>query len=206
PADILITTPESLYLMLTSNARETLRGVHTVIVDEVHALVPNKRGAHLAISLERLHRLAEAPPQRIGLSATQNPLEEVARYLGGCGVAELLSCSADTLERSTPATQPPRPVVIVNTAEKKNLQLKIEVPVEEMAKLGDPSVDIPTGPAASAPGRSSIWPAIYPRLLELIRAHRSTLVFANSRRLAERLAAALNELAGETLVQAHHGS
>src|SRR5205814_4584768 len=83
PADILITTPESLYLMLTSNARETLRGVHTVIVDEVHALVPNKRGAHLAISLERLSRLCDAPPQRIGLSATQNPLDEVARYLGG---------------------------------------------------------------------------------------------------------------------------
>ena len=87
PADILITTPESLYLMLTSNARETLRGVHTVIVDEVHALVPNKRGAHLALSLERLERNCEKPPQRIGLSATQNPLEEVARYLSGFGVS-----------------------------------------------------------------------------------------------------------------------
>jgi ATP-dependent Lhr-like helicase len=183
PADILITTPESLYLMLTSNARETLRGVHTVIVDEVHALVPNKRGAHLAISLERLTRLCDAPPQRIGLSATQNPLEEVARYLGGG-----------------------RAITIVNTAEKKQLILRVEVPVEEMAKLGDPSVDIPSGPAASAPGRASIWPAIHPRLLELIRAHRSTLIFVNSRRLAERMAAALNELAGETLVQAHHGS
>ena len=84
PADILITTPESLYLLLTANARELLRGVHTVIVDEVHALVPNKRGAHLALSLERLARICDTPPQRIGLSATQNPLEEVARFLGGC--------------------------------------------------------------------------------------------------------------------------
>src|SRR5213075_1605140 len=148
---ILITTPESLYLMLTSNARETLRGVHTVIVDEVHALVPNKRGAHLAISLERLARLCDVPPQRIGLSATQNPLDEVARFLGGVGAL---------------ATGNRQQVTIVNTAEKKQLALRVEVPVEEMAKLGDPSVDIPSGPAASAPGRASIWPAIHPRLLE----------------------------------------
>ncbi len=200
PADILITTPESLYLMLTSNARETLRGVHTLIVDEVHALVPNKRGAHLAISLERLARLCDAPPQRIGLSATQNPLEEVARYLGG--VATAVSAVGPAAE----AAAATRNVTIVNTEEKKQLSLRVEVPVEEMAKLGDPSIDIPTGPAASAPSRASIWPAIHPRLLEHIRAHRSTLIFVNSRRLAERLAAALNELAGETLVQAHHGS
>src|SRR5262245_16249978 len=179
PADILITPPESLYLMLTSNARETLRGVHTVIVDEVHALVPNKRGAHLAISLERLARLCDAPPQRIGLSATQSPLEEVARYLGGYVLHDA------------------RPVTVVNTQEKKQLVLRVEVPVEEMAKLSER--DIESGPAAQ--GRASIWPAIHPRLLELIRAHRSTLIFVNSRRLAERMAAALNELAGETLVQ-----
>src|SRR5205085_5052113 len=132
PADILITTPESLYLMLTSNARETLRGVHTVIVDEVHALVPNKRGAHLAISLERLHRLADAPPQRIGLSATQNPLEEVARYLGGRhpersegpgGAGGAQSSSSAPPARSTTW----RPVTIINTAEKKQLQLRVEV-------------------------------------------------------------------------------
>src|SRR5262245_55945547 len=183
PSDILITTPESLYLMLTSNARETLRGVHTVIVDEVHALVPNKRGAHLAISIERLTRLSDAPPQRTAAAAAQTPPGEVARYLGGG-----------------------RDITIVNTAEKKQLQLQVEVPVEDMAKLGDPSIDIPAGPAASAPGRASIWPAIHPRLLALIRAHRSTLIFVNSRRLAERMAAALNELAGQTLVQAHHGS
>ncbi|HEV2719155.1 MAG TPA: DEAD/DEAH box helicase, partial [Thermoanaerobaculia bacterium] len=177
PADILITTPESIYLMLTSNAREMLRGVDTVIVDEIHALVPNKRGAHLALSLERLARLTEKPPQRIGLSATQRPLEEVAKFLG-------------------------RDVTIVDTEEKKQFVFKVEVPVEEMAKLAER--DVETGPAAQ--GRASIWPAIHPRLLELIRAHRSTLIFVNSRRLAERLAAALNELAGETLVQAHHGS
>src|SRR5947208_13858616 len=108
PADILITTPESLYLMLTSNARESLRGVHTVIVDEVHALVPNKRGAHLAISLERLQRLCDAPPQRIGLSATQNPLEEVARYLGGRHPSLTLGMTW-------------RAVVIIDTEEKKQL-------------------------------------------------------------------------------------
>ena len=178
PADILITTPESIYLMLTSNAREVLRGVDTVIVDEIHALVPNKRGAHLALSLERLARITDKPPQRIGLSATQRPLEEVAKYLSS------------------------GPVTIIDTEEKKKFALKVQVPVEEMAKLAER--DIESGPAAQ--GRASIWPAIHPRLLELIREHRSTLIFVNSRRLAERLAAALNELAGETLVQAHHGS
>ncbi|MEK6373680.1 MAG: crosslink repair DNA glycosylase YcaQ family protein [Acidobacteriota bacterium] len=218
PADILITTPESLYLMLTSNVREALRGVHTVIVDEVHALVPNKRGAHLAISLERLERVCEKPPQRIGLSATQNPLDEVARYLGGChperregsvwagGAEGEISAPPTHSDPSLTLGMTGRPVTIVNTGEKKQLILRVEVPVEEMAKLGDPSIDIPTGPASSSPSRASIWPAIHPRLLELIRAHRSTLIFVNSRRLAERMAAALNELAGETLVQAHHGS
>jgi ATP-dependent Lhr-like helicase len=181
PTDILITTPESIYLMLTSNVRELLRGVETVIIDEIHALVPNKRGAHLAVSLERLARLTEKPPQRIGLSATQHPLEEVARFLGGG-----------------------RAISIVDTGEKKKLALRVEVPVEEMARLGEVA-GLPSGPA-QAESRTSIWPAIYPRLLELIRQHRSTLLFVNSRRLAERLAAALNELAGETLVQAHHGS
>src|SRR5438874_3449498 len=121
PADILITTPESLYLMLTSNARESLRGVHTVIVDEVHALVPNKRGAHLAISLERLARLCDAPPQRIGLSATQNPLEEVARYLGG--YVGRTSARPDGLKPVLHDTHAARPVTIVNTAEKKQLSL-----------------------------------------------------------------------------------
>jgi ATP-dependent Lhr-like helicase len=249
PADILITTPESLYLMLTSNARETLRSVETVIIDEIHALVPNKRGAHMALSLERLNLLCERPPQRIGLSATQRPLEEVARFLGGCEGGRVKVPSArwpvagalpvDSHESSeeceypndlssghrTPGTghdssdnastvhdefedhRSPRfrPVTIVDTGEKKKLKLTVEVPVEEMARLGEDE-GIRSGPASAGPKRSSIWPAIHPRLLELIRSHQSTLIFVNSRRLSERMAAALNELAGETLVQAHHGS
>ncbi|HYS53124.1 MAG TPA: crosslink repair DNA glycosylase YcaQ family protein [Thermoanaerobaculia bacterium] len=204
PTDILITTPESIYLMLTSNVREMLRGVDTIIVDEIHAIVPNKRGAHLALSLERLSRLTEKPPQRIGLSATQRPLDEVARFLGGFEVAQSRGLGAE--EPRDPATAQPRnrPITIIDTGEKKQLSLRVEVPVEEMAKLGEVK-GLPSGPA-QAESRTSIWPAIHPRLLELIRAHRSTLLFVNSRRLAERLAAALNELAGETLVQAHHGS
>jgi ATP-dependent Lhr-like helicase len=212
-ADILITTPESLYLLLTSNAREMLRGVETVIVDEIHALVPNKRGAHLALSLERLTAICDTLPQRIGLSATQHPLEEVARYLGGCegltAAAPVAAAAepADAIhdEFAEPARPKFRPVNIVDTGEKKQLRLRVEVPVEDMATLGE-AAGIASGPASAAQERSSIWPAIHPRLLELIRAHRSTLIFVNSRRLAERLAAALNELAGETLVSAHHGS
>jgi ATP-dependent Lhr-like helicase len=189
PPDILITTPESLYLMLTSSARETLRGVTTVIVDEIHSLAGTKRGAHLALSLERLEALADAPPQRIGLSATQRPLETIARFLGGHG------------DDGTP-----RRVEIVDAGHRKPMELEVVVPVEDMSTLGEP-LDAPTnGPAAAGPARTSIWPAIHPRLLELIRAHRSTIVFANGRRLAERLAAQLNELAGEDLVRTHHGS
>jgi ATP-dependent Lhr-like helicase len=194
PPDILITTPESLFLVLTSQARAMLPSVEAVIVDEIHTMVASKRGAHLALSLERLHALARKPPQRIGLSATQRPLEEVARYLGGGEPG-----------RSWRA----RPVEIVNAGARKALELTVEVPVEDMSRPGGsgPELDgIIEGPAAAAPPRQSIWPAIHPRLLELIRAHRSTLVFVNSRRLAERMAAALNELAGEELVRAHHGS
>ncbi len=220
PSDILITTPESIYLMLTSGARELLRNVETIILDEIHALVPSKRGAHLALSLERLARNCEKPPQRIGLSATQRPLEEVARFLGGCDALsdranqQLPTAAAEpdtpTLQLHDEFTSPHRtsfrPVTIINTDERKRLQLKVEVPVEEMAKLSERDDPIPSGSGAGGKGRASIWPAIHPRLLELIRTHRSTLIFVNSRRLAERLAAALNELAGETLVQAHHGS
>jgi len=234
PADILITTPESLYLLATSNARDVLRGIETIIIDEIHALVPNKRGAHMAVSFERLAMRCDKPPQRIGLSATQRPLEEVARFLGGCQVTgwsggqvtpgNLTTRPPDhpaTRQPGNPATQQPdthlhdefadertrasfRPVTIIDTGEKKQLTLKVEVPVEDMAKLAE--AEIQSGPAAAGPKSASIWPAIHPRLLELIRAHTSTLIFVNSRRLAERLAAALNELAGETLVQAHHGS
>ena len=187
PADILITTPESLYLLLTSNARESLRSVDTVIVDEVHAIVSTKRGAHLALSLERLAALTGRPLQRIGLSATQRPLDEVARFLGGL---------EDGRER---------PVRILDAGHRKAMDLRVEVAVEDLARLGE-VVDIPSGPAAQGTVRTSIWPAMHPLILQLIRSHRSTLIFVNSRRLAERLANALNELAGETIVHAHHGS
>jgi ATP-dependent Lhr-like helicase len=194
PPDILITTPESLFLLLTSRARDFLESVDTVIVDEIHALVGTKRGAHLALSLERLEEVARRPLQRIGLSATQRPLEEVARYLGG---GEGVRVSK------------PRPVTTVDAGAKKAFDLRVEVPVEDMARLGEaiePTPgEIPEGPA-SVLQRRSIWPAIHPRLLELVRAHRSTILFVNSRRLAERLAAALNHLAGEEIARAHHGS
>jgi ATP-dependent helicase Lhr and Lhr-like helicase len=227
PADILITTPESLYLLLTSNAREVLRSLDTVIIDEIHALVPTKRGAHLAVSLERLERLRDrgVPLQRIGLSATQRPLDEVARYLGGVSAPlsvpeprtpnpeSRISASARSdyggpagaAGEGGPNPGAFRPVTVVDTTAKKRLDLKIEVPVEDMARIGQVE-DLPSGPAAQGAVRTSIWTAIHPRLLELIRAHRSTLIFVNSRRVAERLAAALNELAGETLVRSHHGS
>jgi ATP-dependent Lhr-like helicase len=149
PADILITTPESLYLLLTSNARDALRAVDTVIIDEIHALVPTKRGAHLSLSLERLEaiRPADAAPlQRIGLSATQRPLDEVARFLGG---ATTLSTSS----LLSPASY--RDVTIVDTSEKKRLDLTIEVPVEDMARIGQIE-DIPSGPAAQGPVRTTI--------------------------------------------------
>jgi ATP-dependent Lhr-like helicase len=224
PADILITTPESLYLLLTSNARNMLRSIDTVIVDEIHALVPTKRGAHLALSLERLEALCERSPQRIGLSATQRPLDEVARFLGGAEqprgsesrrrqtAKKRQPASADAakeeIEAEFSARRGPlkyRPVTIVDAGRKKALRITIEVPVEDMARLTTAD-DIPSGPASVGDTRPSIWSAIHPRLLELIRAHRSTLIFVNSRRLAERLAGALNELAGETLVRSHHGS
>jgi ATP-dependent Lhr-like helicase len=214
PADILITTPESLYLLLTSNARESLRSIETVVIDEIHALVPSKRGSHLALSLERLEHLCGRRLQRIGLSATQRPLEEVARYLGG---AE--SPSAKALPSATPIKEPEiltesdaetsavvyRPVTIIDASEPKRLDLRVEIPVEDMTRLDE--VDrLPSGPASQGPTRPSIWSAIHPKLLELVRSHRSTLIFVNSRRLAERISAAVNELAGEILVRAHHGS
>jgi ATP-dependent Lhr-like helicase len=194
PPDILITTPESLFLLLTSRARSILGGVDTVIVDEIHTMVGTKRGAHLALSLERLGELARRPPQRIGLSATQRPLAEVARFLGG----------GEGLR-----TWRPRPVTIVDAGARKAFDLKVTVPVEDMSRPGEaiePPSDVVPAPPAASMERRSIWPAIHPRLLELVRGHRSTIVFVNSRRLAERLAAALNELAGEDVARAHHGS
>jgi ATP-dependent Lhr-like helicase len=244
PADILITTPESLYLILTSQAAEALRTVETVIVDEIHALVPTKRGAHLALTLERLEALTARPLQRIGLSATQRPLEEVARFLGGIEVQgprdqgsegarkpgtgnegpereiESEGANEDGADPSTllPGTLAPslpdateaaslryRPVTIVNAAAPKQLKLRIEVPVEDMARLGEME-EIPSGPASQTPRRVSIWNAIHPRLLEIIRERNSTILFVNARQTAERLAGALNDLAGEPIARAHHGS
>jgi len=193
PPDILITTPESLYLILTSQAAEILRGVEHVILDEVHALAGTKRGAHLALSLERLEKLTARPPQRIGLSATQRPVETIARFLGGVGPGRAGES---------------RDVHIVDAGSRKPLELSVRVPVEDMSNPGEsPPTEVqPDAPVTNSEDRRSIWPAIHPRILELIREHHSTIVFVNSRRLAERLANKLNELAGEELVRAHHGS
>ncbi|MEZ5292248.1 MAG: DEAD/DEAH box helicase [Vicinamibacterales bacterium] len=216
PADILITTPESLFLLLTSNARERLRAIDTVIVDEIHALVSTKRGAHLALSLERLAAIAAGPIQRIGLSATQRNLEEVARFLaghepgrsraGGRGRAPSAAARLEAeLSAAAPATAPPRPVTTIDARSPKTLAITVDVPLADMAAVGRPSARPVSGPVTASPVET-IWTTLHPRLLELIRAHRTTLLFVNSRRLAERMAAALNELAGETLVRAHHGS
>ncbi|MGZ4105032.1 MAG: DEAD/DEAH box helicase, partial [Actinomycetota bacterium] len=178
PPDILITTPESLFLLLTSQARDALRHIDAVIVDEVHAVAATKRGAHLALSLERLDELLEKPAQRIGLSATVRPLDEMATFLGGG-----------------------RAVTIVESRARKELDLHVVVPVDDMSRLDDSTV-----PDADAEEKSSIWPAVERRVVELIRAHHSTIVFANSRRLAERLCARINDVAGEQIARAHHGS
>jgi ATP-dependent helicase Lhr and Lhr-like helicase len=217
PPDILITTPESLFLLLTSQARETLRGVETVIVDEVHAVAGSKRGAHLALSLERLDALMGAPAQRVGLSATVRPPEVVAAFLGGA-----------------------RPVTVVQPPSAKQIELEVVVPVEDMqdletsAGLAGPAdqpitgltVIGPDGEPVQDPGlvtdpvaRRSIWPHVEERVLDLISEHKSTIVFANSRRLAERLCGRLNEMAAERaalegregaedviIARAHHGS
>ena len=278
PGEILITTPESLYLLLTSDAGEALRSVETVIIDEIHALVPTKRGAHLALSLERLEALCGRRLQRIGLSATQRPLEEVARYLGGAesggdliqqqvpfgndnqkdngkskdngngkdngkgkdkgngenkgddngsgeieqvggeiseGVREAIEDYTSVEEAEETAVMPSelggavgpryRPVTIVNAGVRKRLEITVEVPVEDMARLGEVE-ELPSGPASQGPKRTSIWQSIHPRLLEIVRERTSTLIFVNARRVAERLAGALNELAAEQIARAHHGS
>jgi ATP-dependent Lhr-like helicase len=167
PPDILITTPESLYLLLTSRARENLKGVRTLILDEVHAVAGTKRGAHLALSVERLERLVEEPFQRIGLSATQRPMEEIGRFVSGA-----------------------REIELVDAGTAKELDLKVVMPLEDMRE----------------PEQTSIWPSIYPELLRLVQEHRSTILFVNNRRLAERLALRLNELAEKEIARAHHGS
>jgi ATP-dependent Lhr-like helicase len=191
PPDILITTPESLFLLLTSQARAMLAGVETLILDEVHAVAGTKRGAHLSVSLERLQALARSPIQRIGLSATQRPFEEIGRFVAGTG----------------------RPIRLVDAGRRKTLDLEVVVPLEDMRELGanrelsQPAV--PDGVEMASgyePTARSIWPSIYPAVLALVRQHRSTIVFVNNRRLAERLAIRINELAEEEIARAHHGS
>lgn len=194
PPQILITTPESLYLMLTSNVRETLRDVETVIVDEIHAVASSKRGAHLALTLERLQALVgeghgTAGLQRIGLSATQTPLEEVARFL----VGPQRKC---TIVDAGPGGSGAPPA----------LDLSIEVPIESMAQPADADLETMRPLAGGEALRGSIWPAIYPRLLELVQEHRSTIAFVNSRRTAERVAMRLNELAAQEAIAAQDGS
>src|SRR3954465_8321433 len=192
PPDVLITTPESLYLMLTSRAREIFTTVEWAIVDEIHAVAQTKRGAHLALTMERLEHQAGRRVQRIGLSATQPPLEEVGRFLVGSG----------------------RDCTVIDTGVRKQLDIQIQVPVEDMREpdahdVTDPAVGgqgtaagggdlvgVGLGEPDPAPSRS-IWPAIYPELLDLVEQHRSTIIFVNARRAAERLALRLNELAGE---------
>src|SRR5205823_1448417 len=161
PPDILITTPESLYLMLTSQAAETLASVETVIIDEIHAIAATKRGSHLMLSLERLEEVTAKSVQRIGLSATQRPLEEIARFLGGFEDGKQ------------------RPVEIVDAGARKQMEVEVVVPVENMAALDD--IEPMEGEGYGT--RRSIWPAIHPKLLELVMAHTSTIVFVNARRL-----------------------
>ena len=175
PADVLITTPESLFLILTSKAREALIGVETVILDEIHAIAGTKRGAHLAVSLERLDALLDKPAQRVGLSATVRPVDAVSRFLAGG-----------------------RPVTVVQPPSTKEWDLQVVVPIPDMSSLGEVTAGV--GGTTAAPERmASIWPHVEERIVDLIAQHRSTLVFANSRRLAERLTARLNEIWEERL-------
>ncbi|HEY2325903.1 MAG TPA: DEAD/DEAH box helicase [Gaiellaceae bacterium] len=190
PPDILITTPESLYLLLTSQGREMLETVETLVLDEVHAVAGTKRGAHMALSVERLEAICAKPPQRIGLSATQRPLEEIGRFVAGG-----------------------REITLVDAGTRKALDLQVIVPLEDMRELGSTAslsqpvlsdgVEMDIG---TEHGSQSIWPSIYPEILKLVEQHRSTIVFVNNRRLAERLALRLNELAEREIARAHHGS
>jgi ATP-dependent helicase Lhr and Lhr-like helicase len=185
PPDILITTPESLYLMLTGRAQTLFEQTRWCIVDEIHAVASTKRGAHLALTLERLNQAAGHEVQRIGLSATQNPLEEVGRFMVG----------------------PKRTCRIVDTGVRKELDLQIHVPVESMVEPdATPAPEFDPLQGGTEATRKSIWPAIYPELLQLIEQHTSTILFVNARRSAERIALRLNEMAEKEIARAHHGS
>ncbi|MGH2753542.1 MAG: DEAD/DEAH box helicase, partial [Actinomycetota bacterium] len=195
PPDILITTPESLFLILTSAARDALTNIETVILDEVHAIAGTKRGSHLALSLERLDALLEKPAQRIGLSATVRPLDEIARFLGGRHPVEIVA--------------PPSP---------KDFDISIVVPLEDMTApdlAPAPASTVDDGhdddedlwkPDQDVAARTSVWPHVEERLLQIVRDHNSTIIFANSRRLSERLCGRLNELAEAEVARSHHGS
>jgi len=191
PPHILVTTPESLYLMLTSpRAREKLATVETVIVDEIHALVRDKRGSHLAITLERLAALCPTPPQRVGLSATQRPMDQIARFLVGYGPDRQAAVAPSADARST-AEPPPAPLpVIVDVGHQRTLDLAIEVPPSELGTVC----------------MHEQWAEINARIVELIHSHHATLIFVNTRRLAERLTHQLTELLGEGAISSHHGS
>ena len=182
PPDILITTPESLFLMLTSKARETLSEIDTIIIDEVHAVAGTKRGAHLAVSLERLDALLPKPAQRIGLSATVEPRELVAQFLAGSA-----------------------PVEIVAPPSRKNWDLTVSVPVEDMTDLQGAAGAFDSGPASGLQPQASIWPHVEEKIVDLVLANQSTIVFANSRRLSERLTARLNEIYAERQLMAAAG-
>jgi len=182
PPHILITTPESLFLLLTARkSRDILRTVRTVIVDEIHALAGNKRGSHVALSLERLDAITHTKPNRIGLSATQKPLEAIAQFLTGG--------TSHTSEGREPVWTP-TPSHLVDVGQRREMDLAIETPKDELGAIAT----------------NAIWADVYDRLTELVRTHRSTLVFVNTRRLAERIAHHLTERLGEDLVAAHHGS
>src|SRR5436190_8926022 len=201
PPHVLVTTPESLYLLLTSSkSREKLRGVKTVIVDEIHALARDKRGSHLALSLERLAELCEQPPTRIGLSATQKPIEEIGAFLVGsgfrvqgpdeCGMRNAECGIEESAVTPHSAFRTPHSPVIVNIGHARDLDLGLEVPPTELAAVCT----------------HEHWGEIYQQLTALIQSHRSTLVFVNTRRLAERVAFRLTEQLGEEAVASHHGS
>ena len=182
PPHILITTPESLFLLLTARkSREILKTVRTVIIDEIHALAGNKRGSHLALSLERLDALTQTKPNRIGLSATQKPLEDIAQFLAG---------GTRSTSKDEHPTWTPNPCHIVNMGQRRELDLALETPKDELGAIAT----------------NAIWADIYDRLTELVQKHRSTLVFVNTRRLAERISHHLTDRLGEDLVATHHGS
>lgn len=194
PPHILITTPESLFILLTAEkSRRMLRTVRTVIVDEIHAVAPNKRGSHLALSLERLEALTSAPPQRIGLSATQRPIETVARFLTGDRALPLVQQDAPLFDSFATHEGKGTGVTIVDVGHRRKMDLAVEVPKDELGAVAT----------------NAIWSDLYDRVAELVQAHRSTLVFVNTRRLAERVSHYLEDRLkhlGDGVVAAHHGS